>query len=366
MKLVLFVPQLACGGAQQVALLLSSAFVRLQHNVTIAAPSLTGELLRLVEPRCSLRDLHAIKPIRAQRQLAQLVNEIRPDAVICFGIFTGIAAALSRRHWRAAPALIIRNENNLHLDWQEGTQLNRLFGPPLSRWAARSAQIIAVSRALRRPTACFLRVPLSRVTTILNPVFGESARTDTGADTDVHPWLQDRTIPVFVAMGRLEHQKGFDVLIDAFAAVRRENVARLLIFGEGSLHQALQTRIDSTGQHDAITLAGYTPTPIAQMRAAHAFVLSSRFEGFGLVLVEALYAGTQVIATDCDYGPAEILERGRYGSLVPVDNACALADAMRMCIRNSDRLHRPPEAWFQQFTASEAARRHLAVIRATQ
>lgn len=364
MKLLLFVPQLICGGAQQVAVLLASALIRLKHEVTIAAPSLAGELLRFLDTRCQLYDLRAAKPIKAQRQLARLVNDTRPDAIICFGIFTGIAATLSRRYWHTSPVLVIRNENNLRLDWREGTILNRVVGPYLSRWAARRARIVAVSRSLAEPTAHFLHVPSSRVTTILNPVFDDMESVTADGGQALHPWLRDHGGPVFVAMGRLEHQKGFDVLIDAFERIRSVSNARLVIFGNGALRGTLQEQIDASGLREVITLAGYTPTPIAQMRASHAFVLSSRFEGFGLVLVEALYSGTQVIATDCDYGPAELLEGGRYGALVPVDNAHALAEAMLASLSRTSGVNRPPEAWFQKFTAIEAARRHLDVIRA--
>lgn len=334
----------------------------LGHEISIAAPSLSGEPLSRVDQRCSLVDLKSKKPIKARQNLASLINETRPDAVICFGIHTGIAATLSSLSWRTTPALIIRNENNLHTDWQQGTWLNRIIGPYLSRWAARKAHVIAVSKSLAQPTTDFLRIPSSRLTTILNPVIDDSAPQITGTEKALHPWLRDKSVPTFVAMGRLEHQKGFDVLIDAFSRAKKRTDARLIIFGKGALRDALQNQIVSCGMNESICLAGFTPHAITQMSAAHAFVLSSRFEGFGLVLVEAMLAGTKVISTDCDFGPAELLENGRYGKLVPIDDAQALADAMLQSIKEPWAVERPSEAWFSQFTASEAARQHLALI----
>lgn len=362
MKLLLFTPKLCSGGAQQVAILLSSGLISLGHDVHIAAPSLQGELVHRVKSKCHLEDLQATKPIHAQKQLATLVNTLKPDAVICFGIYTGIAATLSRRMWRSSPILLIRNENNLTLDWREGTILNRFIGPPLSRWAARHAQIIAVSEALRKPTADYLRLPSSRVHSILNPVIDDTAPTSLEDTAHLHPWLQNSQRPTLVAMGRLEHQKGFDTLIDAFALASNETNARLIIFGQGSLRKTLQEKINAYGLGQSIDLAGHTNYPIEQMRFAHTFVLSSRFEGFGLVLVEAMLAGTNVISTNCDFGPAELLENGRYGKLVPVDDTQALADAMLQSIQEPWTAERPSEAWFSQFTASEAARQHLALI----
>ncbi|WP_223809524.1 MULTISPECIES: glycosyltransferase [unclassified Thermomonas] len=362
MRIIFFTPQLSSGGAQQVAILLSSAMASLGHEVTIAPPSLAGELASKVNRHCSLFDLKSSKPIKARRNLAALVNELNPDAVICFGIYTGIAAALSSLSWRNTPALVIRNENNLHIDWQQGTWLNRIIGPHLSRWAARKAHVIAVSQSLAQPTADFLRIPSSRLTTILNPVIDDSAPQITGTEETLHPWLRDKSVPTFVAMGRLEHQKGFDVLIDAFSRARKRTDARLIIFGKGALRDTLQNQIASCGMNESICLAGFTPHAISQMSAAHAFVLSSRFEGFGLVLVEAMLAGTKVISTSCDFGPSELLEDGRYGKLVPVDDAQALADAILQSIKEPWTAERPSEQWFSQFTASEAARQHLALI----
>jgi glycosyltransferase involved in cell wall biosynthesis len=361
-KLVLFVPQLRSGGAQQVAVLLASGLLSLGHEVHIAMATMEGELLRRVPPGARLVDLGAGRPIRARRQLATLVDRIVPDAVICFGIYTGIATALSRRMWRCDPAVVIRNENNLRIDWRQGTALNRLIGPALSRWAARRAHIVAVSHSLAQATADFLRVPSGRVTTILNPVIDDTVPVEQNSCVSLHPWLSDGGGPVFVAMGRLEHQKGFDTLIDAFSRVRRESGARLVIFGQGSLYGVLQGRIHARGLGEAITLAGHVDHAVAQLRAAHAFVLSSRFEGFGLVVVEALWAGVHVIATRCDYGPAELLEEGRYGVLVAVDDAEALGDAMLSSLQGCNCVERPSREWFDQFAATEAARQHVALI----
>jgi glycosyltransferase involved in cell wall biosynthesis len=221
--------------------------------------------------------------------------------------------------------------------------------------------VIAVSTQLATATAEYLRLPSEEVATILNPI-GSVTGATRERDTLVHPWLLGRGIPTFVAMGRLEHQKGFDLLIDAFAQLSRDVSARLLIFGEGNLRAELQSRIDRYGLGDRILLPGYTPAPSAQMRAATAFVLSSRYEGFGLVLVEALAAGTRVIATDCDYGPAELLQGGRFGTLVPAGDPAALAAAMRGVLGDTPPPPRPDAAWFSQFDPVGVAQRHLALL----
>ena len=258
MKILLFTPNLHSGGAQQVAILLASAFSLLEHEVIVAAPSENGELVGAIRKCCGFVNLEGGKPIRSTRQLASLVSRTRPDAVICFGIYTGIAAAISKAFYRWQSIILIRNESNLHKDWLQGSRLNRIIGPGLSRWAARRAHIIAVSRSLAGPTSIYLRIDPKHMATILNPVIDDTATQSSITNASLHPWLQAPSVPTFVAMGRLEYPKGFDTLINAFARVRNQANARLVIFGKGALHDALQAQIDAAGLQEVIVLAGYT------------------------------------------------------------------------------------------------------------
>lgn len=357
---------LSVGGAQQVAFLLASALFDGGHEVIVATPLAMGELAENFKKKYRIVDFGTGKPIKSTNNIARLIRDFNADAVICFGIYAGIASVLSKMIFRWKPSIFIRNENNLHLDWQQANFVNRLIGPVLSRWAARHSHVIAVSRALASATANYLHIDSSHVKTILNPVIDGAAVPVETESKKLHPWLADESVPVFVAMGRLENQKGFDILIDAFSGVKEKTNARLVIFGSGSLRDVLQAQIDSLNMEGTIVLAGYTDCPMAQMRRACAFVLSSRFEGFGLVLVEALWAGTQVISTDCDYGPAEVLEGGRYGTLVPVEDRDALANAMLDVLQQPRSIQRPPDAWFEKFTATEAARQHVALIESVE
>jgi glycosyltransferase involved in cell wall biosynthesis len=359
--LLLYLPSLACGGAERMAIVLAEAIRDLNHDVQLVAPSTQGEFSNDLPTDIPVSNLGCRKPIQGLKQLADLVSLIKPDAVLCFGMNTGIAAALSRYIYRWPAALLVRNENNLAEDWRHATWINRYVGPILSRWVARRAKIIAVSEGLALATASYLRVPRSKVFTILNPISAPGG-TQYSACNSLHPWLRAPEIPSIVAMGRLEHQKGFDILINAFARISERTTSRLLIFGNGSLRPELQRQIDRAGLSDRIQLAGYTSDPAAQMRAAAAFILSSRYEGFGLVLAEALAAGTPVVATNCDYGPAEILEDGRFGTLVPVGDAEALARAMLNALGSREPISRPDAPWFSRFAPRVAAERHLALL----
>ncbi|NSW51295.1 MAG: glycosyltransferase [Anaerolineae bacterium] len=132
-----------------------------------------------------------------------------------------------------------------------------------------------------------------------------------------------------VAIGRLEHAKGFDVLIRAYAQLANEIEEPLVIFGEGSQREDLSGLICRLGLEGRVLMPGYLPNAAACLTQAKLFILSSRVEGLPTVLIEALAAGAPIVAADCPSGPREILDNGRYGVLVPPEDAAALAEGMR-------------------------------------
>ncbi len=148
-----------------------------------------------------------------------------------------------------------------------------------------------------------------------------------------------------VAVGRLEDQKGFDLLIRAFAsAAGRMPEASLTIFGEGPRRGQLEELVRATGLEDRISLPGVTRTPGEWTAEADIFVLSSRFEGFPNVLIEALSAGLPAVAFDCPWGPSEMLGGMEAGVLVPAEDVEALAGAMARVVGDPALRHRLAEA----------------------
>jgi glycosyltransferase involved in cell wall biosynthesis len=174
-----------------------------------------------------------------------------------------------------------------------------------------------------------------RLLTIYNPVVDERL-LHLSHLPPAHPWLVAGDVPVVMAAGRLIAQKDFSTLLDAFAQLRRERHARLVIFGDGELREALLAQAQRLGIAQDVSLPGFEPNPFAAMRAARVFVLSSRFEGLPGVLIQAMACGTRVVSTDCPSGPREVLEDGRWGALVPVRDARAMATALVAAIDQRD------------------------------
>ena len=175
-----------------------------------------------------------------------------------------------------------------------------------------------------------------------------------------HPWFLPGEPPVILGVGRLTQAKDFPTLIRAFALVRKKHPARLMILGEGEERSKLETLVQELGLEKEVSLPGFVDNPYKYMKRAAVFVLSSKWEGFGNVLVEAMALGTPVVSTNCPSGPAEILENGRWGRLVPVGDVYALAEAI---IETLDEEHHPDVAnRAKDFAVELAVEKYINVL----
>lgn len=188
-----------------------------------------------------------------------------------------------------------------------------------------AAHYVTVSRGMAENISSVCHVPEAMITTIHNPAYSSSVAQQAVAPAD-HPWFTDGGPPIILSAGRLAQDKDYFTLLDAFRTVlRAEYPCRLLILGEGKLRRPLEERVRSLGLENHVSLPGWSDNPYAFMSRAALFVLSSRHEAFGMVLVEALACGCPAVATDCP-GPSEIL--GDPDLLAPVGDPNALAQVM--------------------------------------
>jgi glycosyltransferase involved in cell wall biosynthesis len=208
--------------------------------------------------------------------------------------------------------------------------------PRLMRRAYGQAEaVVAVSNGVADDLARLTGLPRGRILTVYNPVVGPDLARMAAAPPD-HPWFRPGEPPVILGAGRLSEQKDFPTLVRAFARLRREGRAvRLVILGTAARPELMAERVAELkglaaelGAGGGVDLPGYAENPFAYMARSAVFAMSSAWEGFGNVLVEAMACGCPVVSTDCPSGPAEILDGGRYGPLVPVGDDAALAEAL--------------------------------------
>jgi glycosyltransferase involved in cell wall biosynthesis len=301
---------------------------------------------------------------RATTGLTRYLEEIQPDALLAAGEYANLTALRSRQRARGGTRIVTSEHIHISQSASGGVWRRKWLLPGAVRRLYPGADaIVTVSEGASDDLASFARLPRDRVTTIYNPVVTPELKAKRDAPLD-HPWFGSGMPPVFVCVAQLRDQKDLPTLLHAFARLRSGRPARLLLLGEGNRRAELERLVAELGLGDDVALPGFVDNPMAYMARAAACVLSSRYEGLPTVLIEALACGCPVVSTDCPSGPAEILEGGRYGTLVPVGDPEALADAM------ADVLERPPPKALlferaEDFRPERAAEQYLEVLLGT-
>jgi glycosyltransferase involved in cell wall biosynthesis len=220
--------------------------------------------------------------------------------------------------------------------------------------------VVAVSFGVRDDLTELSGLPASRYCVVHNPVPPPEPDPD-AADEALLRWWGDGGCARIIAIGSLKPAKDYPTLLRAFAVASRKQAVRLLIVGEGPLRGEIEALIELLGLSDRVRLPGHVPNPYVWLNHADQFVLSSAWEGFGNVIVEAMHCGVPVVSTDCRSGPREILDDGKYGRLVPVGDVDALARAM---LDSLTEYHDPAmlRARAHQFSVAQAADDYLALL----
>lgn len=324
MRVVLTIPTLGPGGAERVMTLLAEGLATRGHAVSLVTLSRTEEDFFAIGQRVRrvgldlMRDSASVvgalqANLERVRALRRVVSSIDPDAVLSFMTSMNVLTLFACMGLRARLVVSERIDPQSHYEngWWRG--LRRLA---YSRADALAVQTEAAARWFRTRLS-----ERAAVIVLPNPVavMPDSGRSSIAVSK-----------PFILAAGRLVHQKGFDLLIRAFALVVKEGSdLRLVIAGDGPQACELRELVAELQLDGRVIFPGTVTGLQALMREADAFVLSSRYEGFPNVLLEALACRVPVVATDCPGGPREILQDGEFGLLVPSEDPTALAGALR-------------------------------------
>jgi glycosyltransferase involved in cell wall biosynthesis len=330
------------------------------HAVDVVLATADGVFLSQLPAAVRLVDLRAGRLIRSLGPLTRYLRRERPRCLVSSMSHANLIALWAARLAGGGTPVMVTVHNTMSQSTGQGGALGRLIEPLLLRvfypWAA---SIVAVSGGAADDLAKISGLPRPRVKVVYNPVITPPMLALSRQAPD-HAWLAPGEPPVVLGVGRLTRQKDFATLIRAFALVRRQRRARLIILGEGEERPALEALTRELDVAADVALPGFRDNAMAYMARSALFVLSSAWEGLPTVLIEALAAGTQVVSTDCPSGPREILQEGRLGALVPVGDVTALADAMLQV------LDRPPAVVpthaLEPFTSDAAVERYLQLI----
>ena len=344
----LFIPDLEGGGAQRVFVNLANTLVDMTerpiHLVVIRDGGVFQDELR---PEVNLINLGTWRVSRSIPALVRYMRTHRPWVFASTMNYSNIITILA---WRLAgrPCRLVVREAVVVC---EVSRLMRL----LMRLAYPQADcVIALSPEVR---ASILQagIPVAdRIVEIGNPgVF-----SSTGNAVDMPSFLPQSAPRFLCAVGRLERQKGFDILLSAFSGLSDKSL-HLVILGEGVLREELEEQSRALGIQERVHMPGFVKCPSDVIRQAELFVLSSRWEGFPNVLLEALSTGVPVVATDCDGAPRSMLEDGRHGYLVVPEDPIALCEGIEAALKAPIGTPESRRARAKDFSAEAITRKYL-------
>jgi glycosyltransferase involved in cell wall biosynthesis len=301
----------------------------------------------------------AIVPLQQREILRRFRPHIVVTATKSMNLAARVSLALAGRNrfgW------IVREGNNTGamIDSEMG-RLGRRLQNAAVRASYRSADVIvAISNGVAGELATRFGLDRASIRTVFNAV--DLARVSRAVES----WTAPRRERPIVAAGRLDDQKGFDVLLRAYAAGRARHVAPLVILGEGPRRPDLEALARDLGVSERVELPGFVDSPWGLFANARLFVCSSRWEGFGNVIIEAMACGAPVVSTDCNFGPREILSHDKTGWLVPVDDVEALRAGIDALLEDSglaQRLAAAARLRARDFDVSQMVRSYEQLFR---
>ncbi len=352
------IASLAGGGIQKATVRLVAEFIRNGYAVTLVAVNAQGPVRKEVPENCELVDLECLRAGRALIKLMRYLSASKPEVLISAQTHINLLAILARALSGQPRRLVVCEHIALHGARQGSRGLFEILRPLLIRlFYPAASKVVAVSRAAAQSLSAFgLK---QEVQVIHNGL--DTAKIRVQASEQVgHPWLAQDDFKLVLGIGRLSAQKNFRLLLRAFALLPGAR-NRLIILGEGPEQAQLLALAEELGVLDRVDFPGFVDNPFPFLARCNAFVLSSKWEGFANVVIEALACGAPIISTDCPGGPGEIFENGRYGRLVPLDDVPALAGAIQQCLEQTvDK--KALIRFSQQFSIQNTAARYIMIL----
>ncbi len=331
-KIAIFIPTMEAGGAERVAISLTKGFLDYGIKADLVLVSAKGPLMNHLPVGVTVVNLKKGRTICAVFKLGAYLKKEKPTALISLMNHANIVAITAGVISRFKGHIMATEHNSIQFDLMgKGGLKNRLM-LLLMRYVYKYADsVVAVSKGIVEELQTSLA--LKNVVCIYNPV-DQPQLVDGNIKNTPPRATASGSCKTIVAIGRLSPQKNYNLLIKSFNLIRDSGHARLHILGEGIERPELEKMIEDLSLHGLVTLHGYVTAPFDWLCKADLFVLSSSWEGLPLVIIEALASGVTVVATDCHSGPAELLENGKYGYLVPVDDAEKMAKAILYALKN--------------------------------
>jgi glycosyltransferase involved in cell wall biosynthesis len=359
--ITVFMPSLGGGGAEKIVIRLLHGFLEKGLKVVLILATPHGNLHTEIPENVKIVNLNCKRTIYSIYKLTKYLNKNKPRNLLSHLDRANRIAILSALLSSSDVKVHIVEHNTMSIARTRYSLFNRLLLSLSYRFLyPKSASVIHVSKAAANDLKNILGHRVNKVEYIYNPIV-DREMIEVQSVEPPHEWFKSQNIPVILGVGRLSEQKDFVTLINAFSILRNRIDSRLIILGEGEQRAILERKIIDDSISEYVSLPGFVRNPLAYMKHARLFVLSSKWEALPTVLVEALACGCPVVSTDCPSGPSEILQNGKYGALVPVNSPKELAAAIEATLKysiNKDLLIKRA----LEFSIERAVNRYLEVI----
>ncbi len=343
---------------------LAQGFAMMGVNMDFVVKNRGSSYLESLPPEVNLIELDSYHRNNLQKASIQYLIDKKLYAILSSKEENNLLAVRSKNGSGSSTRIVLRASTNI------SAQYRSKHRNPFKHWMTTrrmkeaysgADSVVAVSKGVAEDINRITGIPLREIHVINNPVSGPALYEMASVPVN-HPWFTETGVPVILGIGRLGNAKDFGTLVRAFSKVRSELDCRLLILGEGRQHSRLNQLAVDLGLEGDIELPGFKANPYCFLARSDLFVLSSRWEGSPNTLTEALALGVPVVSTDCDSGPREVLQEGRYGMLVPVENPEVLAKAILRTLAEPPDPEKLKEA-VKNYTYLNSAEHYLRILK---
>ncbi len=337
-RIALFVPTLGAGGAERVMVNLAYGFLLAGQSVDFVVVRKEGPYVYELPTGLNIVDLGVKHTSLAVIALSNYLRRVNPDIMLSAMDYANVVALLAKKISRVRTLSVISEHSTF-----SGTMIapanfrTKLMLPMLMRLSYPYAdEIVVVSSGVAKELMIYFGIPKKKITVIYNPIRFDDILKKASESID-HPWYQPGQPPVILSVGRLHKAKDYPNLLQTFSLVRKKIDVRLIILGEGQERASLESLIRKLNIEQDVDMPGFKNNPYNFMALSKVFVLSSKFESFSNVLLEAIACGCHAVSTDCPHGPKEIFTTTGVGRLVPVGHPKLLAEAIIEALENGEK-----------------------------
>ncbi|MBN2406731.1 MAG: glycosyltransferase [Elusimicrobia bacterium] len=330
-KILFVLDSLHIGGAQRAFINILRYIDRDMFEVGLALVKKAGELTELLPEDIAVYDMNCQAARYALFRTAGIIRKFSPDIVFSTLSYINELVYLSRKLVRNPPPAVMRCANFESINLGTESFLTRML---MKKAYGSADRVIALTRTMREDLSDSFGIDGGKISVISNMVDSAAVGKDAEEDVEEDLFRHRREVPYVIGAGSLTRQKGFDYLLKGFAQYRKEKEMKLIIIGEGEMRDELVKLASILKIENDLYMPGQKANPYKYIAKCDVFVLSSLWEGFPNVLLEAMACGVPVISTSCQSGPSEIITSGLNGILVPAEDADSIAHALKRVVED--------------------------------